>query len=91
MKCCGWNSYNDYRLSSGEFPASCCRDTSYSVREPQKTCTRAAISFSNGCKDSPVIRSLTGDITYTAYALILIQLVVILAACCLSRDLTSKN
>lgn len=94
LHCCGWEGPGDYsRLIATEVPASCCKDTIYSVQDPYKKCSRITAEtsgYSTGCKNSPVVSTLTGNITYTAYALILIQLVVILASCCLARDLNAK-
>lgn len=86
FRCCGFEGPNDY--PSGDLPASCCDQMSkVSVQNPAASCPRNQIIFDHGCKNSPFIESTLGSVTYAAYALILLQLIVILMACCLSRDL----
>lgn len=90
MQCCGWEGPSDYASFISEYPTSCCSKNNYSIKEPFAQCTRSQLVFTSGCKNSPFIQSFTGNVTYTAYALILIILVVVLAACCLARDLKAN-
>lgn len=95
LQCCGWEGVGDYKGVIGleDVPSSCCKETNYSLEDPVKTCNGASArltGYSTGCKESPVIKQITGNLTYTSIALILIQLVVILAACCLARDLKAN-
>ncbi|KAH9404868.1 cd63 antigen [Tyrophagus putrescentiae] len=95
LQCCGWEGIGDYKgiFLTEDVPSSCCKETNYSLEEPDKTCSGASArisGYSTGCKESPVVKQITGNLTYTSIALILIQLVVILAACCLARDLKAN-
>ncbi|OTF80264.1 tetraspanin-like protein [Euroglyphus maynei] len=90
FRCCGFEGPNDY--DSSDLPASCCDQMSQvSVQNPTASCPRNQLRFDHGCKHSPFIEKTLGSVTYAAYALVLIQLIVILMACCLSRDLRAIN
>lgn len=86
FKCCGWEGPADYEGT--EVPASCCKEE-VNYGNATLTCARTSIQFSKGCVDSPVVNFLKTSAWVSAYSLILLQLIVILAACCLARDLNS--
>ncbi|KAF7488105.1 hypothetical protein SSS_01445 [Sarcoptes scabiei] len=91
FQCCGLNGPNDYKDTS-RLPASCCDQMeNVTIKTPRTSCQKSEIVFSVGCKNSPFIKKTLGSITYAAYAVILLQLIVILAACCLARDLRTER
>lgn len=85
LKCCGWRSPADY-AKPDVVPASCCA-IAVPLATPQETCRREEIKFNVGCKDSPVLKLVREGLNYTSYTLILVELILILAACCLAKDL----
>lgn len=87
FQCCGWEGPKDY---SGELPASCCKQE-FSTSTATSTCRRSSVEYDVGCKDSPVIQRYFGGIIYSAYAMLLVQLMIILASCCLARDISSNK
>lgn len=92
FQCCGLDGYQDYDIAGGMLPASCCDQMSkVTINNPRETCPRSELVFENGCKHSPFLTKTLGSVTYTAYALVLLQIIVILAACCLSRDLRAMR
>lgn len=85
LKCCGWKNADDY---SGELLNSCC-GTKPNINEKTKTCPKNQIKFHEGCKEklnfSDVTRYL-GSVMGVCIAVILTELVLVFAACCLARE-----
>lgn len=88
LQCCGWDGPTDYKSTS--VPASCCNEFS-SISQSTNSCSRSDIKFTQGCKFSPVVDKYLGHVIYSAVALVLTQLVIILAACCLARDIRNES
>lgn len=82
LKCCGWNGSQDYK--DGVL-ASCCGKWNEG-NDPNELCPAGA-RMEDGCKSK--FENLTGYLgssTATGVIAILVQLVLIFAACCLARD-----
>lgn len=87
FQCCGWNGPDDYFIDNKKLvPASCCKQK-WSSKDPFSTCSETKIEYNVGCKNSPVIEYYFGRILYSAFAIIMIQLIIILGSCCLARQL----
>ncbi|KAH7640966.1 23 kDa integral membrane protein [Dermatophagoides farinae] len=81
LKCCGWNGVSDYKK---EILASCC-DQWKDGDDPGKLCDGS--SYEDGCKSKfEFLTKYLGSSTAIGIVAILIQLVLIFAACCLARD-----
>ncbi|CAG2116699.1 unnamed protein product [Medioppia subpectinata] len=87
FRCCG---VTDYRSDfSGEsVPASCC-DQWATGEAADKTCPKMFVQFSKGCADTirDTINNYLWGIGGVAIALVVIQLLLVVSACCLAREL----
>lgn len=93
FKCCGFNGPEDYYTNTSAInllPASCCNQRDRVKNDSQAQCIMSEVQFKVGCKNGPFINAL-GSMTSAAYFMILLQLLVILCACCLSRDILATS
>lgn len=92
FECCGANNYTDWDHwlkddLKGKYPPSCCdRSTD------QDMCTAAEVlnkGYGTGCVEKAMakIEKWLGGIGGVAIALILVQFMIVFAACCLVRDI----
>lgn len=94
LKCCGWSGPKDYEdtsLGTTFLPASCCGLDSFLKPEPnpKATCPKDQIKYDHGCKDKLNLDQIDSLFTGTlgvGVVVILFQLVLIFAACCIARD-----
>jgi len=85
FKCCGTSGPGVY--SDDRIPISCCGGTDFGGDSDQ-TCKRPEVKYNDGCTEK-VYNSLTkylGGLAGVAIALVLIQLLIVMSACCLSRE-----
>jgi CD63 antigen len=86
--CCGYNSPNDYDsiLGKNTWPASCCGETFES--NPNANCSSGKTPFVEGCIDSisNIVTKALNGLGGVAIALVLIQLLIIVSACCLAGE-----
>jgi len=84
FECCGIKDKNDFK---NDPPASCCQDD-FSKDDPWKTCPLGNVKFNTGCveKVKDTVGSYLGGLAGVAIALVAIQIIIILSACCLSRE-----
>ncbi|XP_054153036.1 23 kDa integral membrane protein-like [Oppia nitens] len=89
FECCGTDGPNSWRVKTGgRVPASCCDEWS-SGDSPHKLCSDSMkIKFTEGCaqKVTNILNKYVGGLGGVAIALVLIQLLIILSACCLARE-----
>ncbi|KPM04223.1 tetraspanin-like protein 3 [Sarcoptes scabiei] len=81
FKCCGWNGPDDYNGSM--ILSSCCDQ----YPKQSQMCSKSDVVFKSGCKEKLNLYKYFGSSTGLGIAIILVQLVLILAACCLARDI----
>jgi CD63 antigen len=85
--CCGVESPTDYDqiLGMNIRPASCCGE---SFDNPNKNCTSGKTPFDKGCAKtiSDIVKNALGGLGGVAIALVLIQLLIVVSACCLARE-----
>lgn len=94
LKCCGWSGPKDYEdtgLGKDFLPASCCDSDKFlkPQPDPKATCLRSDLKFDHGCKDKLNLDQIDSLFTGTlgvGVVVILFQLVLIFAACCIARD-----
>jgi CD63 antigen len=88
FECCGYDSPNDYKsiLGTNKWPASCCGESFDS--NANATCSSGKSPYSKGCIDavSGILMKTLGGLGGVAIALVLIQLLIIVSACCLARE-----
>ena len=85
FKCCGLKNYQqDYKNG---IPASCCGQTEFNA-EYSDVCDQSKVEYTEGCgeKVKNTLNNYLGGLGGVAIALILIQLLIVLSACCLSRE-----
>ena len=84
FKCCGVKGSGDY----GTHPilSSCCGEDYGDT--PQKACSAGATPYSIGCgeKVKETLKKYLGGTAGVAIALVLVQLIIVFMACCLSRE-----
>ena len=85
FKCCGTKGYKDY--GSPKVPASCCGQTDFN-KDYTDTCDISGVQYNDGCgtKVKDTLVKYLGSLGGVAIGLILVQLLIILSACCLSRE-----
>jgi len=98
FECCGAKGPDDYNIQElipFKYPASCCGQSSYEKNSSQ-TCSPNPtqlkdVKFQSGCVDviEDKLTSALGGLGGVAIALVLIQLLIIVSACCLAREVRS--
>ncbi|CAG2172890.1 unnamed protein product [Oppiella nova] len=85
FECCGVTGQTDF--TTPELPESCC-DKWSKGDSPQAKCQRSQIKWTQGCADKleNTLTNYLGGLGGVAIALVLIQLLIIVSACCLSRE-----
>jgi len=88
FECCGAKDYNDYKPPYA-YPASCCGQ-SYENNVAQ-TCGFNDLKYKSGCIDviEKTVTNALGGLGGVAIGLVLIQLLIIVSACCLAREVRS--
>lgn len=83
LHCCGWNGPSDY---NGDPLSSCCGK--YDGKDNTGICALNDVVYKEGCKEKfSTLETLFGSSTGLGIVLILLELILIFAACCLARDL----
>jgi len=90
--CCGAYNYTDWDgwlHTQGQYPPSCCDRSN-----DEGWCTKDAVinkGYEKGCIDKAMdkIHTVLGGLGGVAIALILVQFLIVFAACCLVRDIRS--
>jgi len=84
--CCGSKGPEDYLNTGFVYPASCC-DKSFSGNS-SATCDKSDLKFTDGCVNvvETKLNSALGGLGGVAIGLVLIQLLIIVSACCLARE-----
>ena len=85
FKCCGVRGPNDY---TNGYPSSCCGKTSFGTEYDDKCPSGETPEYQDGCgeKVKNTLTKYLGGIAGVVIALILVQLLIIVSACCLSRE-----
>jgi len=86
FECCGLNGPTDYDNIKLNRPASCCGESFDS--NPNANCTKPEKAFDKGCVNtiSDIVKNALGGLGGVAIALVLIQLLIVVSACCLARE-----
>ncbi|KAI2800312.1 hypothetical protein RDWZM_000476 [Blomia tropicalis] len=91
LKCCGWNGFADYK--NPLVPKSCCGEKPVSSNEPVNTCL-ATSAVKIGCKEKihfdDIMNLFKGSIALSI-VVICVEVILIFAACCLSRDISAER
>jgi len=92
LKCCGWKNGSDYHTEAGykedQVPGSCCGN-----KPPSPTCTYTTNpnSYANvGCESKLHFTDIQHLFTSTiavGVAIIMFELILVFAACCLAREI----
>jgi len=84
--CCGSKGPDDYLPTGFIYPASCC-DKSFSSNS-SATCSPSELKFHDGCVNvvESKLSNALGGLGGVAIGLVLIQLLIIVSACCLARE-----
>ncbi|CAG2180438.1 unnamed protein product [Oppiella nova] len=88
FECCGVKGDRDYTDAAG-VPSSCCDKWAANKDHLAKeTCSRSQVKWKEGCADKleHTLTNYMGGLGGVAIALVLIQLLIIVSACCLSRE-----
>jgi len=87
FECCGYDSPDNYKPILGNtWPASCCGESF--EKDVNATCSQGKSPYKSGCIDSVAdkVKMYLGGLGGVAIALVLIQLLIIVSACCLARE-----
>jgi CD63 antigen len=85
FECCGPNGFNDY--TGLTIPNSCCGESNFGD-DNHNTCLKTSVKYKEGCVDKVYekLKNYLVGLAGVAIGLILIQIIIVLSACCLSRE-----
>ncbi|XP_054156058.1 23 kDa integral membrane protein-like [Oppia nitens] len=96
LQCCGAKSRNDWKLPEPDsasqviyYPGSCCKDKS--AITPDNKCPITS-TWEKGCTQAMLdyMTMYIGSLGYVAIGIVLIELLILVSACCLVRDIKSR-
>jgi len=94
LKCCGGKEKEDWDILTkqghikGQYPASCCENKNNLV---DNRCP-AVDAYNKGCVEAMIdyLKLYIGGLGYIAIGVVLVELLVLISACCLARDIKGR-
>lgn len=87
FECCGSEKPSDWLTDYGNYPASCCGE-SFSDNDFKNCSNPPNLKYTKGCVDAvhDKLNSSLGGLGGVAIGLVLVQLLIIVSACCLAKE-----